>query len=424
MKDECMVSVYCRTYNQVSYIRDALEGMLMQETDFLYKIVIFDDASTDGTSDIVKEYADKYPDIIQAMIMEKNTWHSPERFKISSKFMKTYLKGKYIAYCEGDDFWIDRHKLQIQVDYMESHPDCAMYLHNAVWFDCEDYTIKAGNPYESKGEGNVSPGEIILMSNGHPPTASFLHRRDLLDKPQFMLDASVGDYTLLLYAILHGDVYYNDRIMSVYRWKAIGSYNKMTKGDPYLHFYFYFGLVQFCIKYNKYTNYKYYKWLSRKIDDFAAPIIQNAKEDGKLECFIEGCIDQGFAFSEDYFEYVRALEQLWKQVYDKTFVASNLRKFTDQFEHIFIMGAGNYAAKLAEQFSYNHMEYDGFVVSRRKKGEDHYLGKPVWNLSDLPYDKERVGIVVGIRPVDWEDVINSLKHAEVANYCWPFLLDI
>lgn len=424
MKDEVMVSVYCRTYNQVSYIRDALEGILMQETDFPYEVVVFDDASTDGTSDIVREYADKYPEKVQAKVMEKNTWHTPERNKISSEFMKKYLKGKYIAYCEGDDFWIDRHKLQIQVEYMESHPKCVMYIHNAILFDCDNYTIRTRNPYVSKGEKNVLPGEVILMSNGHPPTASFLHKRDLLDKPPFFLEAPVGDYSLLLYAILCGDIHYNARIMSVYRWHANGSHSKAMLSDQYLQFYHSFGLVQFCIKYNKYTDYKYYKWLSKMIRGFADPIIQNSKGNEKIDNLIKGCMDQGFGFSEDYFKYVLALEQLQKQTYDNTFVSPDLIRFVKQFKHILIMGAGNYAAKLAEQFSYNHIEYDGFIVSQRKENEGWYLGKPVWNLTGLPYGKESIGVVVGIKPVDWENVINSLDYARISNYYWPFLLDI
>ena len=123
MNEHIKVSIYCRTYNQKKYIQNALDGILTQDVDFMYKVIIFDDASTDGTSDIVRDYANRYPQVIQAFIMEENTWHNSERAKIDSEFMQKYLTGKYIAYCEGDDFWIDPHKLQIQVDYMESHPD-------------------------------------------------------------------------------------------------------------------------------------------------------------------------------------------------------------------------------------------------------------------------------------------------------------
>ena len=277
MSENIKVSIYCRTYNHKNYIQNALDGILMQETDFLYKVIIFDDASTDGTSDIVRDYAERYPQIIQAFIMEKNTWHNPDRAKIDLEFMKRYLTGKYIAYCEGDDFWIDSHKLQIQVDYMESHPDCVLYLHNALWSNCVDGTMKAGNPYNCKKEKEVSAEEILMMYNCHPPTASILYKKELINMPRFFMESSVGDYPLLLYALSCGNIHYNNRIMSVYRYMAVGSYSTIMQGDQYLLFYYFFGILEFCVKYNKYTNYKYEKWCNKKIYDFSFPFIHNKK---------------------------------------------------------------------------------------------------------------------------------------------------
>lgn len=423
MKEELKVSVYCQTYNQVSYIKSALDGFLMQDTDFPFEVVVYDDASTDGTSDIVREYADKYPDIIRAFIMEKNTWHVPERAKIALEFRKKYLKGKYTAYCEGDDFWIDRHKLQIQVDYMETHPECSMYVHNALWVDCRDGTMKAGNPYISNGAGYVSPKEIIMLENGHPPTASFLHRKEMFDSmPQWFNEAAVGDYTLLLYAITCGNVYYNDRIMSVYRNFAVGSYTTTRKKDPYLTFYYHFGVTGFCIKYNQYTDYKYYKWLAKMIELFASPLLHDPEMNQSIEKYVNACIEQGYCFFQDYRRYMNALIQMQKQIYDKTYVASDVMDFLEQQENVVIMGAGKYAAVLAEQFVNNRIEFQGFAVSHREKGMDTYLGKPVWSLDDLPF--ENVGIVVGISSLDWEGIIESLRRADITNYYWPFLLDV
>lgn len=419
-----MVSVCCRTYNHVSYIRNALDGFLKQDTNFLYKVIVFDDASTDGTSDIVREYAEKYSDIIQAVIMKKNTWHNPARAKIDAGFMKKYLKGKYIAYCEGDDFWIDSHKLQIQVDYMESHSECSLYLHNALWFNCQNSMMRAGNPYDCKNEKEVSPEEIIMMYNGHPPTASILHRKDLLKRPQFFDEASVGDYTLLLYALFCGSIHYNSRIMSVYREMAIGSHGRALRSDLYLQFYHYFGISQFCIKYNKYTNYKFEKWCNAMIQGYTFPIIHDKKWRMVIDNYIKECMKCGYIFSEDYSEYANEFIRLQKQIYDKTFISPGLRNFIDQFKDIVIMGAGNYAKILAEQFLHNGIEYGGFVVSNKKEGEDDYLEKSVWQLSELPYNRESTGIVIGINPVDWSDIKNSLICANISNYYCPFLLNV
>lgn len=424
MSEELLVSIYCRTYNHRDYIHNALDGMLMQDTDFLYKIVIYDDASTDGTSDIVKEYARKYPQMVQVVIMKKNTWRNQERVKIESAFMKKYLTGKYIAYCEGDDFWIDPHKLQIQVDYMEANPKCSMYLHNALWFNCMDNTMKAGNPYSCKRAKDISPEEIFMMYNGHPPTASFLHKKELLDMPKFFMESSVGDYTLLLYALFRGNVHYNNRIMSVYRQLSIGSYSRTIQNDKILGFYYHFGLLQFCFKYNQYTNYKYEEWCDRKIQEYALKIIHKEKDKLIIDDYVKECLAQRYIFSKDFYEYIKELKRLQKQIYDKFYISVSLRKFIEKYKYIIIMGVGNFATILVEQFANNHIEYNGFAVSKRREREDRYLEKTIWELSELPYRREDTGIIIGINPVDWSDIKNSLNKAKILNYYCPFLYDI
>ena len=118
-----LVSICCITYNQEAYIRDALEGFVKQKTNFRYEVLIHDDASTDRTAEIIREYEEKYPDLIKPILQTVNqyslgltnvsgTWNFPRAVKNGSK---------YIAMCEGDDYWIDEHKLQRQVDYLEAH---------------------------------------------------------------------------------------------------------------------------------------------------------------------------------------------------------------------------------------------------------------------------------------------------------------
>ena len=124
-----MVSIRCITYNHAPYIRQCLEGFVMQKTNFRFQAVVHDDASTDGTTEIVREYAEKYPDIIVPMYEEENRWSKHDGTLLTC--MLPYLKGKYIAECEGDDYWTDPLKLQKQVDFMESHEDYSICIHNA-----------------------------------------------------------------------------------------------------------------------------------------------------------------------------------------------------------------------------------------------------------------------------------------------------
>lgn len=116
-----LVSILCQTYNHAHYIRECMEGFLMQKTTFPFVVLIHDDASTDGTADIIKEYEAKYPDIIKPIYQSVNQWSLGK--KVFSGIQIPRVKSKYVAWCDGDDYWVDSYKLQKQVDFLETHPD-------------------------------------------------------------------------------------------------------------------------------------------------------------------------------------------------------------------------------------------------------------------------------------------------------------
>lgn len=147
---EYEVSVYCVTYNHEKYIRDALEGFFMQKTDFDWKLVIHDDASTDGTQDIIREYTDMYPDKIVSILQTENQYSQGiDINKITSK----YLKGKYIASCEGDDYWIDPYKLQKQYDFLQQNSDFSGCYHNIVELNNKEEQVTSKEfPYKEEFE--------------------------------------------------------------------------------------------------------------------------------------------------------------------------------------------------------------------------------------------------------------------------------
>ena len=116
-----MVTVRCCTFNQVRYIRDCLNGFVMQKTNFRFEAIVHDDASTDGNADIIKEYGEKYPDVIKPILETENQWS--KRDGSLGRIMDQNTHGKYVAWCEGDDYWIDPLKLQKQVDLLEAHPE-------------------------------------------------------------------------------------------------------------------------------------------------------------------------------------------------------------------------------------------------------------------------------------------------------------
>ena len=134
MSKDCLVSVLCTAYNHEEYIRDALESIVSQQTDFPFELLVNDDASTDGTAAIIREYAEKYPDIVRPFYQEKNLYSQDIDIYYAVFFPNA--RGKYVAFCEGDDYWTDPTKLQRQVDFLEVHPEYSACVHNTLLHYC------------------------------------------------------------------------------------------------------------------------------------------------------------------------------------------------------------------------------------------------------------------------------------------------
>ena len=132
-----IVSISCVTYNHAPYIRQCLDGFLAQECNFQYEILIHDDASIDGTQEIIKEYAAKHPDIFKPMLQTINQYSQSVR-GMNATFNLPRVKGKYIALCEVDDYWTDPFKLQKQVDFLENNDDYVACQHHRIILD-QDY---------------------------------------------------------------------------------------------------------------------------------------------------------------------------------------------------------------------------------------------------------------------------------------------
>ena len=223
MNDKTMVSICCLVYNHEKYIRDALDSFLNQKTDFKYEILIHDDASTDNTAEIIKEYEKKYPDIIKP-IYQKENQHS-KGVKISASIQYPRAEGKYIAMCEGDDFWIDSHKLQKQVTYFENHPECSLLVHASKNVTVNKEDIEINRPFEQ--DCDVSTEKIINGGGGLFATNSMLFKRELTESfPAFYLNAHIGDYPLTIYLSLCGTVHYMSDAMSAYRQGVPGSWSE------------------------------------------------------------------------------------------------------------------------------------------------------------------------------------------------------
>ena len=225
--DMPMVSIRCITYNHEPYIRQCLEGFVMQKTNFRFEAIVHDDASTDGTAAIIREYAEKYPDIIKPIFETENQYS--KRDGSLGRIMNEACTGKYIAMCEGDDYWIDPLKLQKQVDFMETHEDYSMCWHDA-------YVLHNGKKYpynRYKKDCDVSIEDLIIKGGDFCPTASLIYRKEMFCKytsetKNYIFH--VGDYPLQIYMGSVGNVRYMFEPMSVYRFCTNGSWSlKRTK---------------------------------------------------------------------------------------------------------------------------------------------------------------------------------------------------
>lgn len=227
--DPPLVSVCCITYNHEPYIRDAIEGFLMQETDFPFEVIIHDDASTDKTAEIVREYAEQYPQIIKPIFQTENQYS--KGVGVSATYVWPRVQGEYIALCEGDDYWTDSKKLQIQIAEMEKHRECDISFHPATvqYMDKSRPDTVQG---QQRQETCVIPlSEVIRGGGGFCPTASIIIRKKVLDNmPKwFSKDAPVGDLFIQIYGAKKNGALFVNRIMSVYRSAVPQSWSYRNK---------------------------------------------------------------------------------------------------------------------------------------------------------------------------------------------------
>lgn len=221
--NEIKVSVVCNAYNHEAYIRDALEGFVMQKTTFPFEVLVHDDASTDKTAEIIREYEQKYPEIIKPIYETENQYSKHDGSLGRIQYGR--VQGDYIAICEGDDYWTDPLKLQKQFDVLESNPNI-------------DICATAAKT-ERNGEitGEVAPAaentiftveEVIHGGGGFVATGSLMHRASIRKNPPAFLQMMSMDYCIQIAGALRGGMIYLAEPTCVYRLTTPGSWTVRT----------------------------------------------------------------------------------------------------------------------------------------------------------------------------------------------------
>lgn len=232
-----LVSVCCITYNHVNYIRETIDGFLIQKTNFSFEIIIHDDASTDGTQDIINEYAKNFPQLLVPIYQVDNQFS--KRTNVFTSFVVPKIKGKYIAVCEGDDYWTDPYKLQKQVDFLEANPEYGMV--------CTDYSklfekdqVLTPNCFNNKKYKNEVGYQDYIIDRSSIGTATVMIRKDIIEKYKRDIGAErintwrSGDTALWLYLLTFSKAKVMQDNTAVYRINAESASKFKDGKDKYL----------------------------------------------------------------------------------------------------------------------------------------------------------------------------------------------
>lgn len=411
---DVMVSIYCLTYNHVEYIEEALKGFINQKTEYPYEIIVFDDASTDGTTDIIRDYESRYPNLIKAYIAHKNTYGTEQRRSLWPDFMNRVMKGRYFAICEGDDCWIDDNKLQMQCDYMEAHEECNMVLHNAYMLNYADNTKKTmlGN----QKTRILTPYELILQPDGIFPTASMVFRREYWFLEGFFAKAGVSDWPMQLYAMSKGTVYFIERNMCVYRYMHSASWSTKNYNDYVKKLIHYSKIVKFLTEYNKYTNCIYSEYIELKLQT----IYEDCFDENRDLYDLINCCNEGRSLTgEEYHSFFNELERYLKYQYKKIHSSDSIVDYIKGYKKIYVMGTGKYSEKFSQIIEENNISIDGYIVSDNQTKMDEFKGKKVYYLSDIIFD-DTTCLIVAINRGRKIEIEAALKEKGIINYLAPF----
>ena len=251
-----MVTIICTVFNHKLYLRQCLDGFVMQRANFRFEAIVHDDVSTDKSVEIIKEYADKYPDIIIPVYETENQYSKNDGSL--QRILDERTRGKYVALCEGDDYWTDSQKLQKQYDFMKTHPECSMCFHANKKLMPSGELVSYGPPHRKE---IYTTEDIIFWGGAFMATNSMFYSFGVYQsepRPAFWSECPIGDLPMALFFAAKGYVGYIDEEMSVYRIGAIGSWtsrqNTLKKRRSH-----YKAIIKMYNQYDEYTGFKYHK---------------------------------------------------------------------------------------------------------------------------------------------------------------------
>lgn len=409
MGREIMVSVIMLAYNHEKYIRKAIESVLNQKTNFQLEILIHDDASTDRTPMIIKEYEEKYPGIVKATYERENQW-SRDLYHFRKIVYGQEINGKYFALCECDDYWIDEGKLQKQIDFLETHQEYSMCMTNALMLNVATGETKPVDIFPK--EGTYSQEEQIKagLGSNFPATASFVFRTKFLkDMPEFFYKSASLDYPIRQYYADRGNVYYFGEAMSVYRSAVPHSYMSRIRNDTIVYNNYTLKAVFFFEKFNDYTGRRFNHILEKKIiSDYLGFCSSIEKKEGLAKASALG-LDM---------DKVRACYDCLSADH----VKSCISKLEDGTDRLFVYGISRLGIICKKQLEEAEIEFEAFVVSDGQMKPEKVEDKRVLYLSEVIGQYAHPGFLLAVQPINEEAILGILKEYDARNYINPYAL--
>ncbi len=263
MKSE--ITVVVMTYNQKDYIAKTLESILAQKIDTNFDILVHDDCSEDGTYEIVLGYQKKFPNKIKIIHQNERKFLKDGFNMMIYKYVVPCIKSKYIAYCDGDDYWCNIHKLKKQYDFMETHKDYSMCFHSS-------YQLKQNGDMSSKwfiqGDRDVNMHDLINENLGICVATSSIFLKSYVFKnfPDWRKNFCVEDFPMYIMAAMHGKIHQFSDVMCVYRQFAIGSWSSQNKENIARLVSHQKDIIENIKSFDEQTNHKYHNLVKKRID--------------------------------------------------------------------------------------------------------------------------------------------------------------
>lgn len=404
------VSICSMVYNQAQYVEDMLRGIFMQKVDFDFEVIIHDDASTDGTIEILKKYKERYPDNIILLLEEENQYSKGVR--ITKSILYPCVKGKYMVLVEGDDYWIYEGKLQAQYDLMETHPEVSLCYHNALVYD--EGRDEVNLCINNQKTGYISDCDIICTTHGWYPTASlFCRAAYLLEQPD--MRPSTGDEGIRTYMACRGKLYFINQVWSVYRQYLDGSFNARYCENIKVAKTYNRKLLSYFNSFNVYSERRFEEYLYERIKRSLRWYIEVHKNTvctmEQFHSYIEELKEDTEHIADGLLDEFRRVDSIRCTDYYQVTVETKVMDRLSSLSGLYVYGAGREALKAIIVLLRHKVAIAGMIVTQKSKNQEQLLGYPVYGLDEVRFDENM--LVWPCLIEQRRDVISLLKERNV-----------